>query len=122
MTRFLAKAMLLGEEGVEPCSNMDVEDAKGLIMLIPIWITSMLSMVPYAQYSTLFTKQGVTVDRRILPGFVIPPASFLSLVSISVFISVPIYENVFLPVARNITKKLNGIKMLERIGNGMVLK
>uniref|UniRef100_M4D3F0 Uncharacterized protein n=1 Tax=Brassica campestris TaxID=3711 RepID=M4D3F0_BRACM len=27
---FLAKAMLLGEEGVEPCNNMDVEDAKGL--------------------------------------------------------------------------------------------
>ncbi|CAN7133746.1 unnamed protein product [Brassica rapa subsp. narinosa] len=118
---FLAKAMLLGEEGVEPCNNMDVEDAKGLVMLIPIWITSMMSMVPYAQYSTFFTKQGVTVDRRILPGLEIPPASFLSLVSLSVLISVPIYEHVFLPIARKITKKPNGITMLQRIGTGMVL-
>ncbi|KAJ4879774.1 Protein NRT1/ PTR FAMILY 5.16 [Raphanus sativus] len=117
---FLGKAMLSGE-GVEPCSNMDVEDAKGLIMLIPIWITSMMSMIPYAQYSTLFTKQGVTVDRRILPSLEIPPASFLSLVSISVLISVPIYEHVFLPIARKITKKPNGITMLQRIGTGMVL-
>ncbi|KAJ0247546.1 hypothetical protein HA466_0159910 [Hirschfeldia incana] len=118
---FLAKAMLLGEEGVEPCSNVDVEDAKGLIMLIPIWITTMMSMVPYAQYSTLFTKQGVTVDRRILPGLEIPPASFLSLMSISVLISVPIYEHVFLPIVRKITKRPNGITMLQRIGTGMVL-
>ncbi|CAH8349852.1 unnamed protein product [Eruca vesicaria subsp. sativa] len=117
---FLAKSMLLGE-GVEPCSNVDVEDAKGLVRLIPIWITSMISMIPYAQYSTLFTKQGVTVDRRILPGLEIPPASFLSLVSISVLISVPIYEHVFLPIARKITKKPNGITMLQRIGTGMVL-
>ncbi|KAG2318866.1 hypothetical protein Bca52824_012079 [Brassica carinata] len=108
-------------KGGEPCSDMDVEDAKGLVMLIPIWITSMVSMVPYAQYSTLFTKQGVTVERRILPGLEIPPASFLSLVSISVLISVPIYEHVFLPIARKITKRPNGITMLQRIGTGMVL-
>ncbi|KAH0893505.1 LOW QUALITY PROTEIN: hypothetical protein HID58_055934, partial [Brassica napus] len=117
----LNKAMLLGEEGVEPCSNMDVEDAKGLVRLIPIWITSMVSMIPYAQYSTLFTKQGVTVDRRILPGLEIPPATLLSFVSISVLISVPIYEHVFLPIARKITKKPNGITMLQRIGTGMML-
>ncbi|KAF3515124.1 hypothetical protein F2Q69_00007990 [Brassica cretica] len=114
----LNKAMLLGEEGVEPCSNMD---AKGLVRLIPIWITSMVSMIPYAQYSTLFTKQGVTVDRRILPGLEIPPATLLSFVSISVLISVPIYEHVFLPIARKITKKPNGITMLQRIGTGMML-
>ncbi|CAN6985063.1 unnamed protein product [Brassica oleracea var. botrytis] len=117
----LNKAMLLGEEDVEPCSNMDVEDAKGLVRLIPIWITSMVSMIPYAQYSTLFTKQGVTVDRRILPGLEIPPATLLSFVSISVLISVPIYEHVFLPIARKITKKPNGITMLQRIGTGMML-
>ncbi|CAH2033922.1 unnamed protein product [Thlaspi arvense] len=99
----------------------DVEDAKALARLIPIWITTMVSMVPYAQYTTFFTKQGVTVDRKILPGLEIPPASLLSVIAISVLVSVPIYERVFLPIARLITKRPFGITMLQRIGAGMVL-
>ncbi|ESQ34242.1 hypothetical protein EUTSA_v10007254mg [Eutrema salsugineum] len=119
---FLAKAMISGEgRGAKPCSGRDVEDAKSLVRLIPIWITSVVSMIPYAQYFTFFTKQGVTVDRKILPGVEIPSASLLSFVAISVLISVPIYERVFLPIARLITKKSYGITMLQRIGVGMVL-
>ena len=92
-----------------------------LVRLIPIWITSVISTIPYAQYSTFFTKQGVTVDRKILPGFEIPPASFQSFIGVSILISVPTYERVFLPLARYITKKPSGITMLQRIGAGMVL-
>lgn len=92
-----------------------------LVRLIPIWITSVISTIPYAQYSTFFTKQGVTVDRKILPGFEIPPASFQSFIGVSILISVPTYERVFLPLARYITKKPFGITMLQRIGAGMVL-
>ncbi|CAE5958258.1 unnamed protein product [Arabidopsis arenosa] len=118
---FLAKAMISREEGVEPCSGRDVEDAKALVRLIPIWITSVVSTIPYAQYITFFTKQGVTVNRRILPGVEIPAASLLSFIGVSILISVPIYERVFLPIARMITKKPFGITMLQRIGAGMVL-
>ncbi|KAG7597960.1 Proton-dependent oligopeptide transporter family [Arabidopsis suecica] len=118
---FLAKAMISREEGAEPCSGRDVEDAKALVRLIPIWITSVVSTIPYAQYITFFTKQGVTVDRRILPGVEIPAASLLSFIGVSILISVPIYERVFLPIARMITKKPFGITMLQRIGAGMVL-
>ncbi|CAF1927716.1 hypothetical protein Bca4012_071373 [Brassica carinata] len=118
---FLAKALLSGEGGAEPCSIKDVEDAMALVRLIPIWITSVISTIPYAQYSTFFTKQGVTVDRKILPGLEIPPASFQSFIGVSILISVPTYERVFLPLARYITKKPFGITMLQRIGAGMVL-
>ncbi|KAG5379026.1 hypothetical protein IGI04_026868, partial [Brassica rapa subsp. trilocularis] len=117
----LGKALLPGEGGVEPCNRKDVEDAMALVRLIPIWITSVISTIPYAQYSTFFTKQGVTVDRKILPGFEIPPASFQSFIGVSILISVPTYERVFLPLARYITKKPFGITMLQRIGAGMVL-
>ncbi|EOA39123.1 hypothetical protein CARUB_v10011935mg [Capsella rubella] len=117
---FLAKASL-SEGGVEPCDARDVEDAMALVRLIPIWITSVVSTIPYAQYATFFTKQGVTVDRKILPGLEIPPASFQALIGLSIFISVPTYERVFLPLARLITKKPFGITMLQRIGAGMVL-
>ncbi|ESQ34537.1 hypothetical protein EUTSA_v10007239mg [Eutrema salsugineum] len=118
---FLAKAMILGEEGAEPCSGRDVEEAKALVRLIPIWIISVVSNIPYAQHITFFTKQGVTVDRKILPGLEIPPASLLSFIGVSILISVPVYEHVFLPLARMITKKPFGITMLQRIGVGMVL-
>ncbi|KAL1225822.1 Protein NRT1/ PTR FAMILY 5.15 [Cardamine amara subsp. amara] len=118
---FLAKAMLPGDEGVEPCSVRDVEDAKALVRLIPIWITSVISTIPYAQFMTFFTKQGVTVDRRILPGLEIPAASLLSFIGVSILISIPVYEHAFLPIARMITKKPFGITMLQRIGAGMVL-
>ncbi|CAH2033629.1 unnamed protein product [Thlaspi arvense] len=121
---FLAKAMIAREEEEEeavPCSGRDVEDAKALVRLVPIWITSVVSTIPYAQYITFFTKQGVTVDRQILPGLEIPPASLLSFIGVSILISVPIYEHVFLPLARMITKKPFGITMLQRIGVGMVL-
>ncbi|CAA7027237.1 unnamed protein product [Microthlaspi erraticum] len=118
---FLAKAMISGEEDREPCSGRDVEDAKALVRLIPIWITTVVSTIPYAQFMTFFTKQGVTVDRQILPGLEIPPASLLSFIGVSILVSVPIYEHVFLPLARMITKKPFGITMLQRIGVGMVL-
>ncbi|KAL1224476.1 Protein NRT1/ PTR FAMILY 5.16 [Cardamine amara subsp. amara] len=116
---FLAKALLSG--GAEPCNGRDVEDAMALVRLIPIWITSVVSYIPYAQYATFFTKQGVTVDRKILAGLEIPPASFQSLIGVSIFISVPTYERVFIPLARLVTKKPSGITMLQRIGAGMVL-
>ncbi|KFK44351.1 hypothetical protein AALP_AA1G246300 [Arabis alpina] len=119
---FLAKATIsIEDEDREPCSGRDVEDAKASVRLIPIWITSVVSTIPYAQYITFFTKQGVTVDRQILPGLEIPPASLLSFIGLSILISVPIYERVFLPLARMITKKPFGITMLQRIGAGMVL-
>ncbi|CAH8382980.1 unnamed protein product [Eruca vesicaria subsp. sativa] len=118
---FLDKAMIAREDGAEPCSGRDVEDAKALVRLIPIWITSVVSTIPYAQFMTFFTKQGVTVDRRILPGLEIPAASLLSFIGVSILISVPFYEHVFLPLARMITKKPFGITMLQRIGVGMVL-
>ncbi|CAL9215939.1 unnamed protein product [Arabidopsis halleri] len=118
---FLAKASLSGEGGLEPCNSRDVEDTMALVRLIPLWITSVVSTIPYAQYATFFTKQGVTVDRKILPGLEIPPASFQALIGLSIFISVPTYERVFLPLARLITKKPSGITMLQRIGAGMVL-
>ncbi|CAN8304430.1 unnamed protein product [Cochlearia groenlandica] len=118
---FLAKAMISRTEEAGECSDTDVEDAKALVRLIPIWITSVVSNIPYAQYITFFTKQGVTVDRRILPGLEIPPASMLSFIGVSILVSVPIYEHVFLPLARMITKRSFGITMLQRIGVGMVL-
>ncbi|CAA7052407.1 unnamed protein product [Microthlaspi erraticum] len=105
----------------DSCSDSDVEDATALVRLIPVWLTTFTYAIVYAQYMTFFTKQGVTMERTILPGLKIPAASLQLLIGISIVFFVPIYERVMVPIARSVTKDPCGITTLRRIGTGMVL-
>lgn len=106
---------------VNECSLHDVEDAKAVLRLVPIWCTCLAYAVVFAQAATLFTKQGATMDRAITASFEIPAASMQSIIHICVVVFVPIYDRVLVPVARAATKKPAGITMLQRIGAGMVI-
>ncbi|KAK4483882.1 hypothetical protein RD792_011091 [Penstemon davidsonii] len=104
------------------CSIKDVEDAKSILRLVPIWCSTLGYSIVFAQPSTLFTKQATTMDRYFISRFEIPAASlqqYFILVTLIVFI--PIYDRVFVPIARAITKKPSGISMLQRIGIGLFL-
>jgi peptide/histidine transporter 3/4 len=105
----------------DSCIASDVEDATALVRLIPVWLTTFTYAIVYAQYMTFFTKQGVTMERTILPGLKIPAASLQLLIGISIVFFVPIYDRVMVPVARFVTKDACGITTLRRIGTGMVL-
>ncbi|CAH2066867.1 unnamed protein product [Thlaspi arvense] len=118
--RFLNKA-LLAPTVENACSVSDVKDATALVRLIPVWFTTLFYAIPYAQYMTFFTKQGVTMERTLLPGVKISPASLQVLIGISIVVFVPIYDRVLVPVSRSITKEPCGITTLKRIGTGMVL-
>jgi len=121
---FLNKALIASngskEEG-EVCSAAEVEEAKAVLRLVPIWATCLIFAIVFAQSSTFFTKQGVTMDREILPGFYVPPASLQSIISLSIVLFIPIYDRIIVPVARAFTGKPSGITMLQRIGTGMLL-
>ncbi|KAJ1389208.1 Proton-dependent oligopeptide transporter family [Sesbania bispinosa] len=122
---FLNKALIASdgskEEGKVCCSVAEVEEAKTVLRLVPIWATSLIYAVVFAQSSTFFTKQGVTLDRKILPGFYVPPASLQSFISLSIVVFIPIYDRIIVPTARTFTGKPSGITMLQRIGTGMFL-
>ncbi|KAF7124619.1 hypothetical protein RHSIM_Rhsim12G0006800 [Rhododendron simsii] len=121
---FLNKALLApdgSKEDGKVCSINEIEEAKGVLRLFPIWITCLAYAIVFAQSSTLFTKQGVTMDRSLGPGFSIPAASLQTLISLSIVIFLPIYDRIFVPIARAITQKPSGITMLQRIGFGMFL-
>ncbi|XP_024006106.1 protein NRT1/ PTR FAMILY 5.14 isoform X2 [Eutrema salsugineum] len=105
----------------ERLSVSDVNDATALVRLIPLWLTTLAYAIPYAQYTTFFTKQGVTMERTIAPGVKIPPASLQVLIGISIVLFVLIYDRVLVPMARSITKDPCGITTLKRIGTGMVI-
>ncbi|KAK6116679.1 hypothetical protein DH2020_049561 [Rehmannia glutinosa] len=122
--RFLDKAIIApdgSEENVNICSLGDVDDAKTILRLVPIWFACLGYTIVFAQASTLFTKQGATMDRSIAYGFQIPAASLQSLIALSIVVFIPIYDRILVPIARAMTKKPAGISMLQRIGTGMFL-
>lgn len=103
------------------CSVSELEEAKAALRLIPIWFTSLVFAIVAAQTSTFFTKQGATMDRTLFSGFKIPAASLQVFISLAVVIFVPIYDKIFVPIARSLTHKPSGITTLQRIGTGIFL-
>ncbi|KAE9619726.1 hypothetical protein Lal_00038130 [Lupinus albus] len=121
---FLNKALIASDGSKEEgkvSSVIEVEEAKAVLRLVPIWATSLIYAVVFAQSSTFFTKQGVTMDRKVFPGFYVPPASLQSFISLSIVLFIPIYDRIIVPIARAFTGKPSGITMLQRIGIGMFL-
>ncbi|XP_059631956.1 protein NRT1/ PTR FAMILY 5.10-like isoform X2 [Cornus florida] len=122
--KFLNKALLApdgSEAGVRVSSIGEVEEAKAVLRLVPIWVTSLVYGIVFAQSSTLFTKQGVTMDRSIGSNFEIPAASLQSFTTFTILLFIPIYDRIFVPIARAITGKPSGITMLQRMGTGMFI-
>ncbi|KAL8482502.1 hypothetical protein ACS0TY_028614 [Phlomoides rotata] len=122
---FLENALLAEDGSIEDekiCSIKDVEDTKSILRLAPFWFACLGYAIIYAQPSTLYTKQASTLDRHITPTFQIPAASLQHLFIVGpIILSLPLYDQVFVPLARAITKNPMGISMLQRIGTGLFL-
>ncbi|XP_052201224.1 protein NRT1/ PTR FAMILY 5.10-like [Diospyros lotus] len=121
--KFLYKALIVpvgSREGEEGCTINDVEEAKAVLGLVPVWSTCLVYAIVFAQTSTFFTEQGITMDRSIWSGFSIPAASLQLFIGISIISVIPFYDRVFVPLARAVTGKPSGITMLQRIGVGMI--
>lgn len=110
-----------GNGKVKVCTVLEVEEAKSVLRLFPIWATCLAYAIVLAQFSTFFTKQGATMDRTVMPGFDIPAASLQTFISLATIIFIPIYDRIFVPITRAYTRKPSGITMLQRIGTGMFL-
>ncbi|KAI9201638.1 hypothetical protein LWI28_026541 [Acer negundo] len=124
--KFLNKALVATDSLLEDgkfckVAVTDIEEAKALLRLIPIWTTCLAYGMVFAQTITFFTKQGATMDRTIFQGFKIPAATLQLFIGIAIIIFIPIYDRVFVPVTRTLTRFPSGITMLQRIGTGMVL-
>nr|AFK47483.1 unknown [Medicago truncatula] len=120
---FLNKALLTpkGSKEDETCSRSEVEEAKAVLRLVPIWTSTLVYGIVFAQVFTFFTKQGTSMERTIFPGFDIPPSSLQTIKWLAIVLFCPIYEHIFVPLARVITGKPSGITMLQRIGTGIFI-
>eukprot|EP00253_Pinus_taeda_P011142 PITA_11142 len=103
------------------CTVQDVEEVKAVLGLSPIWMSCLMFGVVCAQSSTFFTKQGATMDRKIGKHFEIRAASLQCFISLSIIVLLPIYDRIFVPIARNLTGNERGLTLLQRIGTGMFI-
>ncbi|GAA0166937.1 transporter [Lithospermum erythrorhizon] len=125
MFRFLDKAAIK-QEGTnisrQPCTVTQVECVKLVLGMAMIWAVTLIPSTIWAQVNTLFVKQGTTMNRHLGPTFQIPAASLGSFVTLSMLISVPMYDRYFVPFMRKKTGNPRGITLLQRLGIGFVIQ
>ncbi|KAM7267484.1 hypothetical protein ACFE04_009650 [Oxalis oulophora] len=109
------------EEKNPKSENHWIENTKVIVRLLPIWTVLLPFAVIFQQPSTFFTKQGMTMQRQIGSSFKVPPATLQSAMTLSIMVSMPLYDKVFIPLTRVITRNEKGVSVLQRIGIGMVL-
>ncbi|XP_059637607.1 protein NRT1/ PTR FAMILY 4.5-like [Cornus florida] len=102
------------------CTVTQIEETKILVRMFPIILSTVFMNTCLAQLQTFTIQQSITMDRNIL-GFQVPGASIPVIPLLFMFILIPIYDRVFVPLARKITGIPTGIRYLQRIGVGLVL-
>ncbi|KAJ0771998.1 putative proton-dependent oligopeptide transporter family, MFS transporter superfamily [Helianthus annuus] len=125
--RFVDKGALKEEDKVgnskrPPCTITQVEGVKLVLGMGMIWLVTLIPSTIWAQVNTLFVKQGTTLDRHLGSTFQLPAASLGSFVTLSMLISVPMYDRYFVPLMRKRTKNPRGITMLQRLGIGFSIQ
>ncbi|XP_047311111.1 protein NRT1/ PTR FAMILY 5.8-like [Impatiens glandulifera] len=109
-------------EGLGEIPDMNpIDILKAAWRLFPIWVLLLTFAVIFQQPLTFFTKQGMTMKRNIMGGFKVPPAALQSAITISIIILMPLYDAVFVPFMRRMTRNEKGITVMQRMGVGMFL-
>lgn len=117
------KAAIKQEQGCkQPCTVTQVEGSKLLLGMAMIWLATLIPSTIWAQVNTLFVKQGTTLDRHLGGNFQIPAASLGSFVTLSMLLTVPMYDRYFVPIMRKKTGNPRGITLLQRLGIGLVIQ
>ncbi|GLJ13510.1 hypothetical protein SUGI_0214060 [Cryptomeria japonica] len=64
-------------------------------------------------------EEGATMNRKISGNIEIPAATLQMFISLTILVLVPMYDKIFVPLARSITGNERGITLLQRIGVGI---
>ncbi|KAI3844068.1 hypothetical protein MKW92_043897 [Papaver armeniacum] len=103
------------------CRVTQVENAKILLGMIPIFCCTIIMSTCLAQLQTFSVQQGITMDTTISHNFHIPPASLPIIPIAFMIIIIPLYDQIAVPFIRKYTGHPTGITHLQRIGVGLVL-
>ncbi|TYJ06474.1 hypothetical protein E1A91_A12G236200v1 [Gossypium mustelinum] len=87
-----------------------VEEVKLVVRMLPIRAITIIFWTVYAQMTTFFVSQAMTMDPSLTVFFVG-----------SIPLTVPIYDKIIAPIARKVLKNPQGLTPLQRIGVGLIL-
>ncbi|XP_021663430.2 protein NRT1/ PTR FAMILY 4.5-like [Hevea brasiliensis] len=102
------------------CTVTQIEETKILLRMLPIILSTVFMNTCLAQLQTFTIQQSTTMDTSFI-GFHIPGPSIPVIPLLFMFVLIPIYDRIFVPLARKITGIPTGIRYLQRIGVGLVL-
>ena len=97
-----------------------VEETKILIRMLPIIFSTVFMNTCLAQLQTFTIQQSTTMNPNLF-GFKVPGSSIPVIPLLFIFVLIPLYDRIFVPLARKITGVPTGIRHLQRIGIGLVL-
>ncbi|XP_062229095.1 protein NRT1/ PTR FAMILY 4.6-like isoform X2 [Phragmites australis] len=102
------------------CTVQEVEDVKIVLMVLPIFFSTIMLNCCLAQLSTFSVEQAATMDTSV-GKLTVPPASLPVFPLTFIILLAPVYDHVIIPFARRVTGTEMGISHLQRIGTGLVL-
>ncbi|KAL8128159.1 protein NRT1/ PTR FAMILY 4.6-like isoform X2 [Apium graveolens] len=102
------------------CTVTQVEEAKVIVRMLPILVSTIFMNTCLAQHQTFALQQANTMDRKVL-GIDIPASSIPVIPLFLMFIVLPIYDRICVPALQKLTGIPTGIRHLQRIGIGLVL-
>ncbi|CAB4312465.1 unnamed protein product [Prunus armeniaca] len=124
---FLDKAATITEDDLcgpknpwRLCTVTQVEEAKCVLKMLPIWLCTIIYSVVFTQMASLFVEQG-DVMKSNFGNFHLPAASMSAFDICSVLICTGIYRQVLVPLAGKLSGNTKGISELKRMGIGLVI-
>lgn len=88
--------------------------------MLPIILSTVFMNTCLAQLQTFSIQQSTTTNRKI-GSFEMPAPSIPIIPLLFMFILIPLYDQIFVPLARKFTGIPTGITQLQRVGVGLVL-
>ncbi|XP_040378865.1 protein NRT1/ PTR FAMILY 4.3-like [Oryza brachyantha] len=102
------------------CTVAEVQQAKTLLAVTPIFACTIVFNTVLAQLQTFSVQQGSAMDTALGGGsFRIPPASLQAIPYAMLLLLVPAYELLLVPLMKRATGTRSGITPLQRIGVGL---
>ncbi|XP_052181028.1 protein NRT1/ PTR FAMILY 4.6-like isoform X2 [Diospyros lotus] len=102
------------------CTANEVEEARIVLRIFPIFMSTIMLNCCLAQLSTFSVQQAATMNTKI-GALTVPPASLPVFPVLFMMVLTPVYNHIIIPIARKVTKTEMGITHLQRIGTGLVL-
>ncbi|CAL8471217.1 g10759 [Coccomyxa elongata] len=94
------------------------DQLKCLDRFVPIMISTIVFNTVYAQMSTVFVEQGLTMDLSMGPHLSITSASLSAFDTIAIIILIPFYDRILIPFLSRYNLQPT---YLQRVGTGLVI-